>query len=1298
MSSDFPDQVHVERIAEALWQRHPAGNAAVMVGAGFSRNAQPRLPHDRRPPTWVELSVHLVNALNPAYPPGTVSERHQRSLQKNQGAGGFLRLAQEFATTFGQGALESILVDAVADDRQEPAELHGFLLELPWSDIFTTNWDTLLERASPKILGRRFDIVRTVGDIPSSIRPRIVKLHGTIPSIKPLIVTEEQYRTYPIKYAPFVNLVQQSMMENVFCLLGFSGDDPNFLAWSGWVRDHLGASAPQIYLVGWLDLASTERRMLESRNVVPVDLARLPQAASWPEARRHFHSLEWFLRSLKGSQPVSPATWPEPSGHTSENGSPYLMPLGIRQGRTSLREYPPRTGDEQVTQVKAIEEIWRNNREVYLGWVVAPRRARERIWGHTLRWLPTVLAALPGMDSSERLRLLYELNWRFEISLTPLFRDIAEEIAKTLDDLCTPEGGYGLTPDLMREQWCWLGFALARLAREDGRSSDAEAWHQRLDEHASENSELAHRLQYERCLLALSRLDYGHLRRLLRNWRIPSNEPLWHARRGGLLVQTGQLEEAATECQRALQETRERLPRDRDDVAALSQEGWIMLAASSFDFYKRIKNWRREELEEDQVPQVQKIEVFSELHRWKELERLEIDPRADLESAWARLSREPPEPLAAREETPEFDPGHRTVRWREPLSKEHDYSVLPALRFIRLCEEAGLPPGGYMTDLTGSILRRAAVWLQKDEPLRTSTILLQVVSYDQDSLFKAFFSRIRIARMESDAVKELHQKLAACLDYAISVLTSEYEEDKTREARAFWLERFRVGMELLSRLAVRSDVLKPEDLVNRGLHYYRMDLVQKHSLLHGPLSNLLSRSLEAMAAVDRAKMIPVLAALPLPGTEHCRAGGRGWPDPLRDLSLIPEMASRMEEPTRWEGAIGGLLGATAKVAPTTRSRAIWRLWRLHGLHLLTGAEQHKLADALWNYPYNRGELPRDTDLPDWMFLVLPEQEKGQAERAFRRRYLERVDGPQIKTHALRALVDAVRLGGLPWTKKDSERTVQALLKWSEADGPRKALIPGHPSRVPEVEDFKEVLPTAVTILVMPFMAQTDTNLAPILELLKLLRHSGYGTEAAVPHLIRLFPEREHEFCDWIRLGLSTQETGEAQRTAQAVAQWVRNVGTMELPPVPEEILLDLALIIGARRACSLRMALEIALRIVAFPAEGAESKRFMSFVCEGLAKLREETAYELAEVESVHRQAEVPVLRRICVLIAKALTGTGYSSEKSVQDWLAEAEADPLPEVRLALDEDPRLLLEVGARSSQSAEEVAGEPVANGGE
>ncbi len=107
----------------------------------------------------------------------------------------------------------------------------------------------------------------------------------------------------PCKIFPLVNLVQQAMMETIFCLIGFSGDDPNFLHWSGWVRDNSGTSAPRIYLVGWLELFVHRRRMLEARNVMPVDLSALPQASNWPSELRHRYATEWFIAALERGRP-----------------------------------------------------------------------------------------------------------------------------------------------------------------------------------------------------------------------------------------------------------------------------------------------------------------------------------------------------------------------------------------------------------------------------------------------------------------------------------------------------------------------------------------------------------------------------------------------------------------------------------------------------------------------------------------------------------------------------------------------------------------------------------------------------------------------------------------------------------------------------------------------------------------------------------------------------------------------------------------------------------------------------------
>jgi len=166
-----------------------------------------------------------------------------------------LRLAEEVQAAIGRPALENLLCSNIPDLNIEPSGLHVELLELPWVDVFTTNYDTLLERASAKVVNRRYEPVVNKEDIPYAIKPRIVKLHGSFPSERPFIITEEDYRRYPHDYAPFVNTVQQALLENTFCLIGFSGDDPNFLQWIGWIRDNLGNDKTQkIYLVGAFDL------------------------------------------------------------------------------------------------------------------------------------------------------------------------------------------------------------------------------------------------------------------------------------------------------------------------------------------------------------------------------------------------------------------------------------------------------------------------------------------------------------------------------------------------------------------------------------------------------------------------------------------------------------------------------------------------------------------------------------------------------------------------------------------------------------------------------------------------------------------------------------------------------------------------------------------------------------------------------------------------------------------------------------------------------------------------------------
>ena len=203
----FDGQVHMNHIRDALWDESRNG-AVVLVGSGFSRHATARPPAEGSPPLWSNIGRALHRKLAPHLGRGA-AVREQQSSQTVP------RLAQEFEAVFGRAELHRHLRDALRDTDFVPGPLHESLLALPWRDVFTTNWDTLLERTNSRLSTRKYEVVNRVEDIPLAKSPRIVKLHGSLPSEFPLIVTEEDYRRYPADNAPFVNMVQQAMLESV---------------------------------------------------------------------------------------------------------------------------------------------------------------------------------------------------------------------------------------------------------------------------------------------------------------------------------------------------------------------------------------------------------------------------------------------------------------------------------------------------------------------------------------------------------------------------------------------------------------------------------------------------------------------------------------------------------------------------------------------------------------------------------------------------------------------------------------------------------------------------------------------------------------------------------------------------------------------------------------------------------------------------------------------------------------------------------------------------------------------------
>ena len=375
----------------------------------------------------------------PIVPPGACGD----SARGNSGprsTDDFLRIAQEYETAFGRSELHRFLHQQVRDDDFTPGEVHERLLRLPWRDVFTTNWDTLLERTRSKIVERGYSTIEDKGQISLASQPRIVKLHGSLPAQFPLIFTEEDFRTYPAKFALFVNTVQQAMMESVFFLIGFSGNDPNFLHWSGWVRDQLGAAAPRIYLAGWLALSPHRRRMLEDRGVVPIDLVHHPRGQSWPDHLRHRYAIDWVLHSLERGQPYDVTNWPSPMLAWDSTVPGHLQPVVELTSGQPLEESADGSQGETVTQLDQVRQtlhVWKHNRMLYPGWLVFPSgEEREKLNGRTEDWEPRILRVFPEMEIVERLGAIHELVWRREILLQPIsptLESAAEAVLISID-------------------------------------------------------------------------------------------------------------------------------------------------------------------------------------------------------------------------------------------------------------------------------------------------------------------------------------------------------------------------------------------------------------------------------------------------------------------------------------------------------------------------------------------------------------------------------------------------------------------------------------------------------------------------------------------------------------------------------------------------------------------------------------------------------------------------------------------------------------------------------------------------
>ena len=264
-------------LLKKLKEQHDKHTVSVLVGAGFSKNAINSYPG------WDELLRDLVldlygkqikekyrqhqSCIGPFYAEDVFTDMEIANIIRDMG---YLKLVSKYIEDKGYREAIDVYIEehlpyivetggmfSVSNMPKIPfnssnLDVHKELLLCKWKHVYTTNYDNLLELTND-LYGMDYKKVTDDYMLAELSEHRgIVKVHGSLvgdslsndykfdnDKSRRYIISAEDYATYAEKHQAFSYQMKTGLLTGVFCLIGFSGNDPNFLAWLEWMKDVL---------------------------------------------------------------------------------------------------------------------------------------------------------------------------------------------------------------------------------------------------------------------------------------------------------------------------------------------------------------------------------------------------------------------------------------------------------------------------------------------------------------------------------------------------------------------------------------------------------------------------------------------------------------------------------------------------------------------------------------------------------------------------------------------------------------------------------------------------------------------------------------------------------------------------------------------------------------------------------------------------------------------------------------------------------------------------------------------------
>jgi SIR2-like domain len=1205
----LPDYPALQQLARALWRNGSVRGASILVGAGLSKSARRPAGDSPEPPLWWELLEKMIERLYPHDPKAAPSNP--------------LRIAEEYRTYFGQAGLDDFIRTSFPDKSWTPGPLHTDLLDLPWTDVLTTNWDTLLERAAENT---SYEVVRTEADLTYAKSPRIVKLHGTIGDAGPLIFAEEDYRTYPTKYAAFVNFARQVFIENELCLVGFSGDDPNFLQWAGWVRDHLGGSARRIYLVGNLRLERATRKYLEAHNIAPIDLA--PLVNDLTRKLQHAAATRIFIDELRKAKP--------PLRHEWKLTPSDQFPL-IRAGGDAYQRVH---GDHTLAAelLKKTIPLFKADRENYPGWLVCPVRHRQSLhYAGDAHWL----LRKPVLDLLEpklRAEAVFEILWRRTTAFSPIDVQLAAALTELVD---------AKLPEVDADMRLEFALALMRDARVSNDDGGLKRWGAIIEAEAGPGSLIRQEAEYQWCLRARDRMDLVAFATRLAN--ITSEDPIWKLRRAALHTEIGEYAKATKLIRDAAADLERRHRLDRNSLSTKSQLAWASWVSRATAVGST--KW-------DDLPRPRDFTEFN------------IDPLGEIEYIETRAGEiEKKRRDDAAAVRPAFDAGH----YRDGSSTIHIGPGEPGLillyEFDQLIEQVGLPLRiNHANVCAGAAI--AAVEVANQPNVEWHVWLLRALHGHMDRPFERHFSRVAIARMPATT----SSALISIVESAVTFWTRRFKDTRSLDFRDDFnhaVDELRLSLVALSRLTVWMSPDQAASTLRRATEMAN-DPQFSHFWLIEALGELAKYAAEAVPTAQQGSLALSILEFPLPSEKG--ANFPSWP------RIVTEIwnAQPVRDPTdtRWDHRIHQLISA-AKKGQADRGHATLRLAYLAMRNALKPDEATALGKALWSdTDAQENALPQSTGLTPSVFLRLPADDGVDVQARLRARLFDadlrevmRLQTPAgtveigAKIEHLNSLTKATEFG-LTLPADVAVRMFDEIVVWEQQATARQ-----DPFATSFIKGFNDGMRLAagylLTMAVVPALrAEQRTEQRACNLLAFVTRTRSWTSLGALPLFLPSAQGVRDDIISIIRRGLIGSESQHVGSAAMAISGWAKLVRDGTGPELPRSLVEQLIATVETCREIGLSAMLDAARTLLKDDFLLDEDlKRLMQTI----SMIRSEFRYENVDFDTM-RAVSVSLVRAECVKLADALKGR-VADDGTLEGWNDDAKSDPLPEVRFALME-----------------------------